>query len=518
MRPRCSTQTAAAGPDCGRPASGRQPSSDELVATRSDRRSTVATGHASRRRSRAIAERRSRMTIDRSAPSIRMMPSPTSLDPDASAVPEKPALEGLEAKWMPRWEADGVYRFDRSAAARRGLLHRHAAADGQRLAARRPRLLVHAHRRHRAVPADARQGGVLSDGVGRQRPADRAARAELLRRALRSVAAVRRRRSCRRTSRPSTPISVSRPNFIELCERLTGEDEKAFEQLWRHLGLSVDWSMTYATIGRRAQRVSQLAFLRLLQRGIAYQLEAPTLWDVDFRTAVAQAELEDREVPGAYHRIRFARRRRRRRRRDRHDAPRADPGLRRAGRASRRRALPAAVRHATSITPLFGVRVPVRAHPLADPEKGTGIAMICTFGDVTDVTWWRELSLPVRAVIQADGTLRPRARGARRAGSRPTPAAAQAPLRRARGPVRRQGAREDRRAAARVRRSDRRPAADHAPGEVLREGRPAARDRHEPAVVHQDDRVPRGAAGARRASCSGIRRTCRRATRTGSTG
>ena len=102
------------------------------------------------------------------------------------------------------------------------------------------------------------------------------------------------------------PIPVSRPNFIDLCSRLTAEDEKAFERLWRHLGLSVDWSMTYATIGRRAQRLSQLAFLRLVGRGLAYQLEAPTLWDVDFRTAVAQAELEDREQPGAYHRIRFA--------------------------------------------------------------------------------------------------------------------------------------------------------------------------------------------------------------------
>src|SRR5439155_818596 len=102
------------------------------------------------------------------------------------------------------------------------------------------------------------------------------------------------------------PVSVSRPNFIELCNRLTAEDEKAFEQLWKYLGLSVDWSMTYATIGRRAQRVSQLAFVRLLRRGLAYQVEAPTLWDIDFRTAVAQAELEDREAPGAYHRIRFA--------------------------------------------------------------------------------------------------------------------------------------------------------------------------------------------------------------------
>ena len=59
------------------------------------------------------------------------------------------------------------------------------------------------------------------------------------------------------------------------------------------------------------------------------------------------------------------------------------------------------------LTPLFGVRVPILAHALAEPEKGTGIAMICTFGDTTDVTWWRELSLPVRAVIQANGTFRP---------------------------------------------------------------------------------------------------------------
>src|SRR5262249_1781416 len=182
------------------------------------------------------------------------------------------------------------------------------------------------------------------------------------------------------------PVSISRPNFIELCERLTAEDERAFEQLWRYLGLSVDWSMTYATIGRRAQRVSQLSFLRLLQRGLAYRLDAPTLWDVDFRTAVAQAELEDREIPGAYHRVRFAQ----------------EDGGSVEIETTRPELIPGCValvahpddpryrerfgRHA--VTPLFGVRVPIRAHPLADQQKGTGIAMICTFGDITDVTWW----------------------------------------------------------------------------------------------------------------------------------
>jgi valyl-tRNA synthetase len=202
------------------------------------------------------------------------------------------------------------------------------------------------------------------------------------------------------------PIAISRPNFIELCNRLTGEDEKVFEALWRHLGLSVDWSMTYATIDKRAQRVSQASFLRLLKRGEAYQLEAPTLWDVDFRTAVAQAELEDREQPGAYHRLRFS-----------------DPatGTSVEIETTRPELLPACValvahpddeRYKPLFgqeveTPLFRVRVPIKAHPLAAPDKGSGIAMICTFGDLTDVIWWRELSLPVRAIVQPNGTLKP---------------------------------------------------------------------------------------------------------------
>src|SRR6202012_2903283 len=98
-------------------------------------------------------------------------------------------------------------------------------------------------------------------------------------------------------------VPVSRPNFIELCERLTALDERAFEEMWRRLGLSVDWSLLYTPISANSRRVSQRAFLRNLARGEAYRAEAPTLWDVTFQTAVAQAELEDRESPGAFHRI-----------------------------------------------------------------------------------------------------------------------------------------------------------------------------------------------------------------------
>ncbi len=327
----------------------------------------------------------------------------TSLDPARLRLPEKPALEGLEAKWVPRWEESGVYRFDRT----------------------RPRAEVYSI----DTPPPTVSGSLHVGHVFSFTHTDLVARFQRMRgkavfypmgwddnglpteRRVQNYYGVRCDPSLpydpsfTPPAQPAKPpISVSRPNFIELCARLTGEDEKVFEQLWKTLGLSVDWSMTYATIGSRAQRVSQLAFLRLLQRNLAYQVEAPTLWDVDFRTAVAQAELEDREQPGAYHRLRFAR----------------PAGGYVEIETTRPELVPACValvvhpddaRYQSvvgteAITPLFSVRVPVLAHPLADPEKGSGIAMICTFGDITDVTWWRELSLPVRAVIQTDGTLR----------------------------------------------------------------------------------------------------------------
>lgn len=335
----------------------------------------------------------------------------TTLNPARLQLPEKPALEGLEAKWIPRWEQDGVYRFDRTR--ERGEVysidtppptvsgslhvghvfsytHTDVMARFQRMRGRA--VFYPMGWDDNGLPTERRVQNYYGVRCDPSLPYDAA------------------------FTPPPTPgkqpISVSRPNFIELCNRLTAEDEKVFEALWKSLALSVDWSMTYATIGSRAQRVSQVAFLRLLARGLAYQVEAPTLWDVDFKTAVAQAELEDRELPGAYHRIRFA-------------LADADRGSAVEIETTRPELIPACVALVAHpdderyqplfgrevITPLFGVRVPVRAHPLADPQKGSGIAMICTFGDITDVTWWRELSLPVRAVIQTDGTLRPVAWG-----------------------------------------------------------------------------------------------------------
>ncbi|MFG2057658.1 valine--tRNA ligase [Micromonospora sp. NPDC048930] len=326
-----------------------------------------------------------------------------------AGVPERPTLDGIEETWARRWQEDGTYAFDRSK----------ERSDVYSIDTPPP-----------TVSGELHMGHVFSythtDMVARfQRMRGRTVFYPMgwddnglpTERRVQNVYGVRPDPALPYDpdwTPPATPVSddarkkptaISRRNFIELCERLTAEDEQVFEALWRRLGLSVDWSLTYTTIGRLARATSQRAFLRNLARGEAYQAEAPTLWDVGFATAVAQAELEDRERPGAYHRLRFH----------------APDGREVLIDTTRPELLPACValvcqpgdeRYAdlvgTSVrSPVFGVEVPVHAHPLADPAKGTGIAMVCTFGDLADVTWWRELQLDTRVVIGRDGRLLP---------------------------------------------------------------------------------------------------------------
>lgn len=321
----------------------------------------------------------------------------TSRQPD---VPKKPSLGGLEEKWSRYWTEQEVYRFDRTS----------ARADVYAI----------------DTPPPTVSGSLHVGHVFSYTHTDMIARYQRMRgkevfypmgwddnglpteRRVQNYFGVRCDPSLPYDPHfqpPEKPgkeqVSISRANFVELCERLTEMDEQAFEHLWRRAGLSVDWSMTYRTVGGRARAVSQRAFLRNLARGEAYLSEAPTLWDVTFRTAVAQAELEDRERTGALHRIAF------------HlpegGAVHVD--------TTRPELLPACVavvthpdderyRHlvgSTVRTPIFDVSVPVKAHHLAAPEKGSGLAMICTFGDTTDVTWWRELNLETRPVLGWDG-------------------------------------------------------------------------------------------------------------------
>jgi valyl-tRNA synthetase len=317
--------------------------------------------------------------------------------PGAPHVPDKPTLEGIEATWSAAWEDDGTYRFD------------DRAGRDQVFSIDTPPPTVSGSLHMGSV-----FGYVQTDALARYR---RMCGWELFypmgwddnglptERRVQTYFGVRCDPSLPfdpEFEPPAEPgkedIPVSRPNFIALCTRLTAEDEKVFEDLWRRLGLSVDWRRGYATIDERSRRASQRMFLRNLGRGEAYSAEAPTLWDVDDQTAVAQAEMEDRERPGAYHRLRF----------DDIEIDTTRPEL-----VAACVALVAhpdderfAARFGTTVhTPLFGVEVPVLPHPLADPEKGSGIAMICTFGDVTDVIWWRELQLPTRSIITRAGRI-----------------------------------------------------------------------------------------------------------------
>ncbi len=319
-------------------------------------------------------------------------------------VPEKPGLDGIEARWTEVWERDGVYRFD-ATAEREGVFSIDTPPPtasgslhvGHVFSYTHTDVVARYHRmRGRSVfyPMGWDDNGLPTE------------------RRVENYYGVR----CDPTvpydpdlQLPDQPpkdrgdyVAVSRPNFIALCEELTAVDEVSFEELFRRLGLSVDWTHGYTTIDERSRRASQRAFLRNLARGEAYSAEAPSLWDVTFQTAVAQAELEDRERPGAYHDLAF----------ERPDG--GDPVVISTTRPELVVSCVALVAHpdderyrplfgSTVRTPVFGVEVPVRAHTLAEPDKGTGIAMICTFGDLNDVTWWRELQLPTRSVIGRDG-------------------------------------------------------------------------------------------------------------------
>jgi valyl-tRNA synthetase len=315
-------------------------------------------------------------------------------------VPEKPTLDGLEDRWACVWEDEGTYAFDRTATREQvfsvdtppptvsgslhvghvfSYTHTDIVARYQRM--RGKKVFYPMGWDDNGLPTERRVQNYYGVRCEPSLPYDPD------------------------FTPPEKPgkqqIPVSRRNFVELCETLTAEDEKAFEALWRRNGLSVDWSHGYQTIDARARAISQRAFLRNVERGQAYVSMAPTLWDVTFRTAVAQAELEDREHTGAWHRIAYH----------------GDQDV--FIETTRPELIPACVAliahpdderyqalfGTTVRSPLFDVEVPVLAHPAAEMERGAGIAMCCTFGDLTDVQWWRELDLPNRTVINRDGRL-----------------------------------------------------------------------------------------------------------------
>ena len=206
-----------------------------------------------------------------------------------------------------------------------------------------------------------------------------------------------------KNKKSSSALKVSRNNFIELCHIVTTEDEKVFKELFMKIALSVDWNHEYTTIQDLPRELAQKSFIDLHEKGFVYNTDNPSLWDPEFQTAVAQAEIEDREMPGAFHDIRFQ----------------ADSGESFIISTTRPELLAACVGVAAhpedkrfkhligknAVTPLFGVEVPIFGSELVDMEKGTGILMVCTFGDNVDVQWWQENNLDTKIIVNKYGRL-----------------------------------------------------------------------------------------------------------------
>lgn len=323
------------------------------------------------------------------------------------SVPEKPILEGIEAKWSAKWKDDRAYSFKQSDHTSpiysidtppptvSGSLHvghvlSYTHTD---IIARFKRMTGH----NVFYPMGWDDNGL---------PTERRVQNYYGISCDPSITYVPNYVPTPPTDPKARYTPISRTNFIDACEKLTHEDEQAFEMLWRTLGLSVDWSQTYTTIGQHSQRISQLSFLRLYKDGQLYHGESPTLWDVDFQSAVSQAELEDKEEDGLFFSINFS-----------HIATNNLIEIQ----TTRPELLASCVAlvanpndarykdlfHTTALSPLFGIEIPILPHPLAEIDKGSGIAMVCTFGDLTDVTWWRELSLPLRPTVDRRGRLLP---------------------------------------------------------------------------------------------------------------
>ncbi|UCM85248.1 MAG: valine--tRNA ligase [Rickettsia endosymbiont of Culicoides impunctatus] len=197
--------------------------------------------------------------------------------------------------------------------------------------------------------------------------------------------------------------NMAREQFIEICKEVVISEEEKFRSLFNQMALSVDWNLEYQTINPLSQKISQMSFLDLVNKGEVYRNNQPILWDPVDQTALAQADIEDQEKTSMMNDIIFQ----------------TSKGERIIIATTRPELLPACVavfynpnddryKHLQgqfAITPLFDVKVPILADDLVQIDKGTGLVMCCTFGDVTDITWWRVHNLPIKIIIDKKGII-----------------------------------------------------------------------------------------------------------------
>ena len=211
-----------------------------------------------------------------------------------------------------------------------------------------------------------------------------------------------------------------RGSFVTKCREVVDEAEKEFEILFNEIALSVDWEQKYQTISPESQKISQASFVDLFNKGLVEKQNQPVFWDISDRTALAQADIIDKEVEGEMYFFDFA---------IQGNANNLEIMT------TRPELLPACVAvmingqderyqnlildkdkfanqggegetGSFALTPIFGVKVPIIADNSVQLDKGTGVVMCCTFGDETDLKWWRKYELPLREIINDDGTIK----------------------------------------------------------------------------------------------------------------
>ena len=196
---------------------------------------------------------------------------------------------------------------------------------------------------------------------------------------------------------------MNREEFVAICKDIVESEEEKFHALFNSIALSVDWNIEYRTISDTSCKISQMSFLDLMQKNQIYRDSQPMLWDPVDQTALAQADIEDQEKTTFMNDIQFM----------------TEDGAPIIIATTRPELLAACVsvffhpdderyKHLEgkfAISPLFGARVPLLADDMVDPEKGTGLVMCCTFGDQTDIVWWRKHQLPTKIIFSKWGTI-----------------------------------------------------------------------------------------------------------------